>query len=158
MTTTVFEENLLIYLKQHEKYQLSSLATQSNISRQTFYNILNNKHQIKLSSAIKIAQALNIDFIKMNEPEIFNDAQENLLPFDESINASDILLIFTQNIKRILNANSKFQLALSTVPGISTAEISNVLNRKVDDPLLITLETISFQSGFNSLAETFKRR
>lgn len=158
MTTTVFEENLLIYLKQHEKFQLSSLATQTNISRQTFYNILNKKHQIKLSSAIKIAQALDINFIKMNEPEIFNDAHENVSPFDKTTNAPDILLIFTQNIKRTLSANSKFQLALSTVPGISTAEISNVLNRKVDDPLLITLETISFQSGFNSLAETFKRR
>src|SRR5699024_9508182 len=100
MTTTTFEENLLIYLTQHEKFQLSSLATQTSISRQTFYNILNKKHQIKLSSAIKIAQALNIDFIKMNEPEIFNDAHENVSPFDKSINAPDILLIFTQKIKR----------------------------------------------------------
>ena len=158
MTVTIFEENLLIYLKQHDEYRLSSLATQTNISRQTLYNILNKKHQIKLSSAIKIAKALNIDFIQMNDPAILNKAYEKLPSFDESISTTDILLIFTQNIKRTLNANSKFQLALSTAPGISTAEISNVLNRKIDDPLLITLEIISFQSGFNSLAETFIRR
>ncbi|MBC9722746.1 MAG: helix-turn-helix transcriptional regulator [Lactobacillus sp.] len=158
MSSTAFENNLVIYFRQHEDLHLSSLNSITNISRQTLYNIFNEKHQIKMSSAIKISKALDISFIQMNTPRLFETPNLTLQSFEKSLETHDFLLIFAQNIKRKLDLNNKWQVALSTVPGVSASEISNILKGKITDPLLTTLETICYQSGFHSLSEAFTRR
>lgn len=50
MSITIFEKNLEIYSKPHEDLKFSSIAGQNNSSRQTIYNIFNEK--IELNSLL----------------------------------------------------------------------------------------------------------
>ena len=86
MSITIFEKNLEIYSKPHEDLKFSSIAGQNNSSRQTIYNIFNEKNRIKLFTIIKILKTLNISFIQMNTPKIFEPQNKELQLFDKSIN------------------------------------------------------------------------
>ena len=61
MDHSKFQERLRDYVvKKH--ISTSQIARQAMISRQTMSNILNNKQDIRLSTAIKVVRALNINF------------------------------------------------------------------------------------------------
>ena len=151
MDHSKFQERLRDYVvKKH--ISTSQIARQAMISRQTMSNILNNKQDIRLSTAIKVVRALNINFFDINT---FDDL-ENYRTFDQSMTADTYLNVIVQNVNRYCSKRPR--KSLSTFPGISEAEISNILNKKVMDPYMSSLEALINNTEFNDLATAMKRR
>lgn len=154
MADTLFQQNLEYYLLSQGNLTLTNVSNSANLSRQTLSSIVHNRAQLHMSSAIKIAKAVNIDFAQMNDANFKNI--KYLKNFDVAMGASEYLIIFIENIRRRLGAKS--QLSLSADPGVTAAEISNILNLKITDPYLKTLEALANQCSFDDLQEALIRR
>ena len=136
---TVFGENLgrIIALKDLTQEEVEGM---SGISRQTINKAIqisiNNNHNIKITTAIALSKALNIDF-----PKLFSRlTNEDVKSIGEYIE-DDYVDIFVQNVKRLVRGkNQKF---LSSDPGIKEATVSEILNYKVSDPYLSSIIYIS---------------
>lgn len=150
MVRTIFQENFKKYIDMSNT-SILSLASITNISRQSIYNVLSGKHDVRLSTALKIARSLNIDFIELNSFNA-NFSKE----FDVSASDTDYLSIMIQNIKR--SCASRTQKSLSTIPGLSEAEVSNILAGKVTNPYMGSLEAMLETTNFIDLAQAMKRR
>ena len=151
MRQSIFQENLKRYIGM-SNISILRLASSTSISRQSIYNILNGKHDVRLSTALAIARALNIDFIELNSSDNANFSKE----FDGSVVDKDYLSIMIQNLKR--SCASRTQKSLSTIPGLSEAEVSNILTGKITNPYMGSLEAMLGNTNFIDLAQAMKRR
>ena len=134
----------------------SDLAKKSQLSRVTISNYLNKKQDIRLSTAVKISRGIDINFIKLNELDL-TLSKTTIESFDSSISANDYLYLIKQNLKRYCTKNR--QKSLSSLPGVSEAEISNLINEKTTDPYMRSLEYIaSLMKDTKSLADLLVRR
>lgn len=134
----------------------SDLAKKSQLSRVTISNYLNKKQDIRLSTAVKISRGIDINFIKLNELDL-TLSKTTIESFDSSISANDYLYLIKQNLKRYCTKNR--QKSLSSLPGVSEAEISNLINGKTTDPYMRSLEYIaSLMKDTKSLADLLVRR
>lgn len=134
----------------------SDLAKKSQLSRVTISNYLNKKQDIRLSTAVKISRGIDINFIKLNGLDL-TLSKTTIESFDSSISANDYLYLIKQNLKRYCTKNR--QKSLSSLPGVSEAEISNLINGKTTDPYMRSLEYIaSLMKDTKSLADLLVRR
>lgn len=133
-------------------YTQNELAELSGLSRATINRLssINRDSDPKFSSIMKIAKALDADFIQLltRGPSTFKN-------FDSNMTLDDYLTIFIGNVKRVLNERK--QKELSVEPGLSESTVSELLNKNVSDHKLSTLFLISEQIGI-PLPELFKRK
>ena len=151
MQHSFFQEKLRAYLTENS-VSLSELSRSSGISRQTLSRILNERQGLHLSTAVKIAQALNVSFIYLNSVGNYKPPDS----FDPTVTAAEYLDIAMQNLN--MYTLRKTHKSLSTSPGLSEAEISNLLTGKVTDPYMSSLEYLISNAEFNDLAALFQRR
>ena len=115
---------------------ISELSSTSGISRVTLSKIFNNKNNdnnLSLSTCLKLAVCFDIYF-----PSIL--VRSNL---DEVYTEKDYLDIFIKNIYSYLKIEDKKQKILSISPGVSESTISEILNRKNQNPRMETLYQLS---------------
>ena len=132
---TVFGENIGIIIDSRDINQ-SFLAKKVGVSRPTINKTLqisaNKEYNIKLETAILIAQGLNVDF-----PKLFSRLNKEELNSINTYNHDDFLQIFIQNVKRELKGRP--QKKLSSIPGIEESTLSQILNGKVPNPNLSSI-------------------
>lgn len=158
ISSSIFQENIYKIIAK-KKITISDLSKKSHISRVTISNYLNKKQDIRLSTAVKISKGIEANFIQLNELNLAQSNGRDLInkSFDSSISTNDYLHIIRQNIKRYCAKNS--QKSLSSFPGVSEAEISNLINGKTRDPYMRSLEYIaSLMNDTKSLADLLIRR
>lgn len=101
------------------------LCNKCNYQRSSLSNLENNNLDITFKTIVKISKALDV-----NIAELFS---RNLKVHELSHYVEDnFLLIFSENVNRILIRKKKFQVSLFPNTGLHPATISEILNQKVN--------------------------
>lgn len=140
----------------HKGITKTYLAQKAKLSRTTISKILNQKSNLKFSTAVLLAKALDISFVELNNSS-FDFNKEKPAHFNHSFSSTDYLGIVIRNLKTSIKSNSKFQKALSTEPGLSEPEISKIFSGRVSDPYLSSLEKLVEASEFDDLSKILIR-
>ncbi|WP_144472615.1 helix-turn-helix domain-containing protein [Bacillus safensis] len=123
----VFGENI----RNARKYRALSqkqLSVKSRISRSSISMIENNKIDIYFETAKRLAESLNISL-----PQFFsrNFINGEITTYIED----DFLLIFSQNVEKLLKTKNKYQTYLYASTTLSPSTINEILNQKVNPKL-----------------------
>lgn len=137
----VFRENIVKVMSDKSISQVY-LESTSGISRQTISKLVQtlqyNHYDIRLSTALSITQALDVDF-----PSLFFRLNSMEIKQLSSFVIKDYLCIFRENIKRYILEKRKTQKSLSSEPGVKESTISELLSGDTSDPYLSSLLHIS---------------
>lgn len=116
------------------------LADNLELSRNTINKITSFKRDSnpKISTLIKVAKALDIDF-----PQLFIREMDSSKSFDNEMSLEKYMNIFIQNTE--LRIRGKKRKILSSDPGVQESTVSEILNGKNLDPKISTLYAISEQ-------------
>jgi transcriptional regulator with XRE-family HTH domain len=123
----VFGENIKT-ARFYRALSQNELSVKSGISRSSISMIENSKIDIYLGTAIRLAESLNIYL-----PQFFsrNFSNGKTAAYIEE----DFLLIFSQNVKNLLNKKNKYQSYLYATTTLSSSTINEILNQKVNPQL-----------------------
>lgn len=123
-----------------KKITQKELSQKLNLSRTTINKHLSHSQDSNptIDNLFKYAEALDIDF-----PQVFSAEPNVELLFDQNMTLEKYMNIYVQNLKYKLRGKS--QSSLSYEEGIRESTISELLNRKNNNPKLNTLTVISEQ-------------
>jgi transcriptional regulator with XRE-family HTH domain len=112
--------------------------------------LLAGKQNIKLSTAVKMAEILDIDFPDLFIPDIMKNKWTNF----SGATYIDYRNMFVRNVRRIVENDETKNF--NSINESSLTHTNKVLNNKVDNPTLVTLFLIS-QDVDRPLWELFRR-
>ncbi|QGG98500.1 XRE family transcriptional regulator [Streptococcus dysgalactiae subsp. dysgalactiae] len=140
--------NRILYSRNISQEQLANL---SGLSRQTINSLVSNTKQIdpKLSTIFKLSTALDIELIQFFERRENFDHRKN-----KNVTFEDYYNTLIQNVKSYTHLFT--QKSLSSNPGLSESYISHLLNFKINDIHISTLEKLSKQIDIE-ITELLKR-
>lgn len=151
----VFGQNIR-FAREKRTYSLQNLAIKAKYSRIDLSKIEYGEKDIQLSTAIKLAKAMDISL-----PDLFSrnyiSSYEQIPESDRlGFQSDDYLLVFATNVRTVLNSLYRNEASLYSEIGMDPATVSRILNQKVKDPRISTLEAIA-KSISKNLYELFSR-
>ena len=139
-------------VREKKQYSCSEVSKLSGYGRQYISLLELGKKDIQLSTAIRIARALNVPLAKLFT-RVF-DYDETVL--NEAFTDDDFLLVFSTNVRRRLMGARKKEIHIYMETGVDTATINRTLNTRTADPRISSLAKIAAGVG-SELGELLSR-
>ena len=151
----VFGQNIR-FAREKRNFTIKDLAQKAKYSRINLSKIEYGEKDIQLNTVIKLARAIDIplpDLFSRNYVDLYEQIPEqDRLGFKED----DFLLVFSTNVRATLRSLFRNEVSFYSEIGMDPATISRILNQKIKDPRISTLEAISLSIS-KSLPELFSR-
>jgi len=151
----VFGQNIR-FARKKRSFTIKDLAQKAKYSRIDLSKIEYGEKDIQLNTAIKLARATDIplpDLFSRNYVDLYEQIPEQDRP---GFKEDDFLLVFSTNVRATLHALFRHEISFFSEIGMDPATISRILNQKIKDPRISTLEAISLSIS-KSLSELFSR-
>ncbi len=126
-------------VRERRQYSFSDVEMLSGYSRQYISALELGEKDIQLSTAIRIARALNVPLTKLFSRSFDSDAGV----WDENFTEDDFLLVFSSNVRRCLVAAGKKEIHIYMETGLDTATINRTLNKRTVNPRISSLAKIA---------------
>jgi len=130
-------------VRENRQYSFSDVEKLSGYGRQYISALELGEKDFQLSTAIRIARALDVPLAKLFTRVFDSDAAV----LDEAFTEDDFLLVFSANVRRCLMAAGKKEIHIYMETGVDTATINRTLNIKTVDPRVSSLAKIAAGVG-----------
>ena len=140
-------------VRERRQYSFTDVETMSGYGRQYISALELGEKDIQLSTAIRIARALNVPLAKLFTRAL--DSNVDIL--DEVFKEDDFLLVFSANVRRQLMSAGKKEIHIYIETGMDTATINRTLNIKTADPRISSLAKIAAGVGVD-LSDLLRRK
>lgn len=132
-------------VREKQQYSYLDLERLSGYSRQYISSLELGEKDIQLSTAVKIARALNTPF-----PKLFSRSFDiDISVLREEFRDDDFLLVFSTNVRKHLAAVGKKEIHIYMETGMDTATINRTLNKRTSDPRISSLAKIAAGVGLD---------
>lgn len=122
-------------VRENKRITLSKLAKMTKYNRQALSKVENGEQNIGFNNAVKIAKVLDVHFPLLFSSDFDLNNYERYLE-------DNYLLIFTDNIRLLLEMKSKFQNSIYPELGMDPGYFNRIINHKTV-PKLNTVIAIS---------------
>lgn len=151
----VFGQNIR-FAREKRNYRIKDLACAAKYSRIDLSKVEYGEKDIQLSTVVKIARALDVPL-----PDLFS---RNYISFYEQTPKQDklgfqndnFLLVFSSNVRAALDASNRNEISIYSEIGMDPATISRILNQRIEDPRISSLDAIA-NSISKNLCDLFSR-
>ena len=126
-------------IREKRQYTYLELQQRSGYSRQYISLLESGKKDVRLSTVVRIAQALNVSLVQLVSRG-FDSGRER--PDEDFIN-DDFLLVFNTNVRRTLRAANKKEADICQKIDMDPETLSRILTHKIQNPRLSTLAKIA---------------
>ena len=130
-------------VREKRQYSFSDVEKLSGYGRQYISALELGEKDIQLSTAIRIARALNVPLVKLFTRALDSDTSV----LNEVFTEDDFLLVFSANVRRRLMTAGKKEIHIYMGTGVDTATINRTLNIKTADPRISSLAKIAAGVG-----------
>ncbi len=151
----VFGQNIR-FAREKRNYTIKDLALKAKYNRIDLSKIEYGEKDIQLSTAIKLAKAIDVplpDLFSRNYVNLYEQIPEQDRP---DFKEDDFLLVFSTNVRTILRSLFRNEVSFYSEIGMDPATVSRILNQRIQDPRISTLEAIT-KSISKSLPELLSR-
>lgn len=151
----VFGQNIR-FAREKRNYTIKDLALKAKYNRIDLSKIEYGEKDIQLSTAIKLAKAIDVplpDLFSRNYVNLYEQIPEQDRP---GFKEDDFLLVFSTNVRTILRSLFRNEVSFYSEIGMDPATVSRILNQRIQDPRISTLEAIT-KSISKSLPELLSR-
>lgn len=151
----VFGQNIH-FTREKRNYKIQDLSKRANYSRIDLSKIEYGEKDIQLSTAIKLAKALDVPFPDLFSRNYITSYQQTSLYEKLGFQDTDYLLVFSTNVRAVFALLYKNENSIYPQIGMDPSTISRILNLRVKDPRISTLEAIA-ECVSKSLYDLFSR-
>lgn len=147
----VFGQNVRRARKK-KNWKLNELACKAGYDRMCLSRLEDGEQNIKLGTALKIAEALDVSFPKMFSRN-FMEEKKGKKAVSENFQENDYLSVFVENFKRQLKKTGRRQMTVYIETGIDETAVSRIVKGKNKNPTIRTLSAMGHitESGLDSL-------
>lgn len=129
-------------VRERNRFSFSDVERRSGYSRRYISALERGEKDVQLSTAIRLARALNVP-----PAMLFTRTLDSGAAPQEAFTEDDFLLVFSVNVRRCLTAANKKEIHIYMETGLDTAAINRTLNMRTADPRISTLAKIAAGIG-----------
>lgn len=120
---------------------IAELAASIDYDRGCLSSLEYGEQNIEYSTALNLARKLNVPF-----PALFSRNYLSELSNDSSstFTEDDYLLVFVENIKKVMRSKQLKQIEIYGATDVQTAMVSRIIHRKATNPTIRTLYAMAY--------------
>lgn len=126
---------------------ISELATSIGYDRGCLSLLEYGEQNIEYITALSLARKLNTPFPALFSRNYLNALANDNTSFSGNFTEDDYLLVFIENIQRVMKRKQLKQIEIYGATDVQTAMISRILNRKSLNPTLKTLYAMAYTAN-----------
>lgn len=137
-------------------YTISDLATSIKYDRSCLSGLEYGEQNIKYMTALNLACKLDVPFPALFSRNYPNNLSNNKIDSFCNFTKDDYLLVFIENLRKIMKSKQIKQIDIYGATDIQTATISRIINRKSRNPTIKTLYAMAYTTE-TSMYDLFLR-